>query len=181
MGAARADLVREIGKADTLGRFRIYYPVTEKCSDIYVHAQVMIVDDQMLRVGSANFNNRSMGLDSECDVMIDAGRPENRSSEARIAELRCDLMAEHLNAEPDEVRRTFEETRSLIATVERLRGEGRSLRLYRPPEVGALPRAIAKSEAADPESADQPFEPFSQHRLLGRLRRLRRPRLSRRS
>jgi phosphatidylserine/phosphatidylglycerophosphate/cardiolipin synthase-like enzyme len=174
MGAARADLVREMGKADALGRFRIYYPVTAKGRDIYVHAKVMIVDDQMLRVGSANFNNRSMGLDSECDVLIDASRMANQGSEARIAELRCDLMAEHLGVEPAEVQRTFEQTGSLIATVERLRNEGRSLRLFRPPDVAKVATAIAKSEAADPESADEPFEPFAQHRLLGRLPRLRR-------
>jgi phosphatidylserine/phosphatidylglycerophosphate/cardiolipin synthase-like enzyme len=29
-----------------------------------VHAKVMVVDDRLLRVGSANLNNRSMGLDS---------------------------------------------------------------------------------------------------------------------
>ena len=44
---------------------------------IYVHAKLMIVDDEILRIGSANFNNRSMGLDSECDVFIDCARPGN--------------------------------------------------------------------------------------------------------
>ena len=28
----------------------------------------MIIDDEYLRIGSANFSNRSMGLDTECDV-----------------------------------------------------------------------------------------------------------------
>ena len=41
---------------------------------IYVHAKIMIVDDTILRIGSANFNNRSLGLDSECDVFIDCAR-----------------------------------------------------------------------------------------------------------
>jgi phosphatidylserine/phosphatidylglycerophosphate/cardiolipin synthase-like enzyme len=171
MGAARAELVKAMAETDRKDRFRIYYPVTEKGADIYVHAKIMIVDDRMLRVGSANMNNRSMGLDSECDVMIDAGRPANRDGAARIAELRCDLMAEHLGVKPEAVARAFDETGSLIATVERLRGGGRSLRPYQPPEFNGVADAIARSEIADPESADQPFEPFAQHRLIGGVRR----------
>jgi phosphatidylserine/phosphatidylglycerophosphate/cardiolipin synthase-like enzyme len=174
MGAARAELVREIAKADHKQRFRIYSPVTEQGADIYVHAKIMVVDDFVLRVGSANLNNRSMGLDSECDVLIDARRPANRCAEATIAELRCDLMAEHLGVEPEAVARAFRETGSLIATVERIRGRGRSLQPYEPPEFGAVAKTVAKSEVADPESADQAFEPMAQHRLLGRLRGLRR-------
>ena len=42
---------------------------------IYVHAKLMIVDDtKCYAIGSANFNNRSLGLDSECDVFIDCAR-----------------------------------------------------------------------------------------------------------
>ena len=37
-----------------------------------VHAKVMIVDDRCARVGSANLSNRSMGLDTECDLVLDA-------------------------------------------------------------------------------------------------------------
>ena len=161
MGAARAELVRKLGEQDPSGRFRIYYPVTECGEDIYVHAKLMIVDDLMLRVGSANMNNRSMGLDSECDVMIDARRQANRGGRLEIAALRSDLMAEHLGVQPAEVARRFEETGSLIATVERLRGGGRSLRPYRPPEFSEAAKAVARSEIADPESAEQPFEPLA--------------------
>ena len=174
MGAARAELVRELGERDHRQRFRIYYPVTERGADIYVHAKIMIVDDVMLRVGSANMNNRSMGLDSECDVLIDGGLETNRGSGMEIGALRNDLMAEHLGREPADVARCFEETGSLIATVERLRGEGRSLRPYRPPEFSAAAEAIAESEVADPESAEAPFEPLSRRPLLQRLRGRRR-------
>ncbi|HEX8642255.1 MAG TPA: phospholipase D-like domain-containing protein [Allosphingosinicella sp.] len=174
MGAARAELVKSIGERDRGGRFRIYYPVTEKGDDIYVHAKLMIVDDRMLRVGSANFNNRSMGLDTECDVMIDGRRRGNRGCDQAIAALRCDLMAEHLGVDPKAVERAFAETGSLIATIERLRGGGRSLRPYQPPDFSSFSKSVARSQVADPESACEPFEPFAQHRLLRRLPRLRR-------
>ena len=61
---------------DHARRFSFWYPCTAgEEAPIYVHAKLMIVDDEVLRVGSANLNNRSMGLDSECDVFIDCARP----------------------------------------------------------------------------------------------------------
>lgn len=176
MGAARAELFRAVGQADRRGRFRIYTPVTGRGRDIYVHAKAMIVDDLMLRVGSANLNNRSMGLDSECDLMIDARRAEDRAAAtAAIGARRDDLMAEHLGVAPEEVAHALADSGSLIGAVERLRGDGRTLVPFEPPEFGAAARAVARTEAADPESADELFEPLRRRRWrlfrgLGRRR-----------
>ncbi|HEX8124535.1 MAG TPA: phospholipase D-like domain-containing protein [Allosphingosinicella sp.] len=171
MGPARAELVKALQGKDRYGRFHIYTPVTEGGADIYVHAKIMVVDDHVLRVGSANLNNRSMGLDSECDLMIDARLPGNEASVATIKRLRADLIAEHLGLEPAEVEACCDKTGSLIATIERLRGEGRTLLPYEIPEFSAPLKAIAKSETLDPESATAPFEPFNRRRLLAGLRR----------
>jgi phospholipase D1/2 len=171
MGPARAELVKALERKDRYGRFRIYTPVTEGGADIYVHAKIMVVDDVVLRVGSANLNNRSMGLDSECDLMIDARLPANGGAGETIARLRCDLLAEHLGTGIAEVAAAFRETGSTIATIERLRDAGRTLVPFRPPEFSAALTAVAKKELLDPESADQPFEPLAGNRLLARLRR----------
>jgi phospholipase D1/2 len=171
MGPARAELVTALERKDRYGRFRIYTPVTEGGADIYVHAKIMIVDDQVLRVGSANLNNRSMGLDSECDLMIDARLPGNRGSEATIKRRRADLIAEHLGADPAEIAASCEKSGSLIATIERFRGEGRTLAPYEIPEFSAPLKAVAKSEVADPESASDPFEPLNRRRLLRGFRK----------
>jgi phospholipase D1/2 len=171
MGPARAELVKALERRDRYGRFHIYTPVTEGGADIYVHAKIMVVDDHVLRVGSANLNNRSMGLDSECDLMIDARLPANSGSEATIRRLRADLIAEHLGCAPAEVESTCEKTGSLIATIERLRGEGRTLVPYCIPEFSAPLKAVAKSEVLDPESATEPFEPMARHKLLAGFRR----------
>lgn len=171
MGPARAELFEALRKADAKGRFRIYNPVTEGGEDIYVHAKLMVVDDMMLRCGSANMNNRSMGLDSECDLMLDGCVAGNGDCAATIAGLRCDLMAEHLGVAPEKVAETFAATGSLIATVERLRGPGRSLRPFEPEDYPAALKQVAKSEVADPESAEAPFEPMAGHRLLRGVRR----------
>src|SRR3546814_6024988 len=81
----------------------------------------------MIRVGSSNMNNRWMGLDSECDVTIDAALPANAGVEPVIRRLRESLIAEHLDVTDDEVAAAFKRTGSLIDTIEALRGKGRSL------------------------------------------------------
>lgn len=171
MGPARAELVKALERKDRYGRFQIYTPVTEGGKDIYVHAKIMIADDLVIKVGSANLNNRSMGLDSECDVLIDARLPANKGARESIARLRCDLIAEHLGVEPAEVAACFKKTGSLIGTIERLRGGGRTLLPFQPPEFGAALTTVAKKELLDPESPDQPFEPLAGNRLLARLKR----------
>ena len=57
-----------------------------------VHSKVMIVDDKILRIGSANLNNRSMGTDTECDLTVVA---ENDSQRASIVAMRNRLLADH--------------------------------------------------------------------------------------
>src|SRR3546814_13526997 len=87
-------LVREIAKAKHGDRLKVYYPRTAKGEAIYVHAKTAVVDDRMIRVGSANMNNRSMGLDSECDVTIDAALPANAGADTVIRRLRESPIAE---------------------------------------------------------------------------------------
>ena len=127
MSSARVELVKFLAEADRYGRFRIYTPVTECGTDIYVHSKLTIVDDEVLRVGSANMNNRSLGLDSECDLLINAAVEPNRDWQGTIARLRCDLMGEHLGVATEVVARAVHSTGSLIEAIESLAGQGRSL------------------------------------------------------
>jgi phosphatidylserine/phosphatidylglycerophosphate/cardiolipin synthase-like enzyme len=174
MSPARAELMRALAEVDSERRFRIFSPVTEGGEDIYVHSKVTIVDDRMLRVGSANLNNRSMGLDSECDVMIDAARHDGPAVGERIAAIRTDLMAEHLGVSPEEVERSFGATGSLIKTVEALACDGRTLKPLEPEEPNDLEKTLAQSHSLDPESADEKFEPKARHRLFAGLHRSKR-------
>jgi phospholipase D1/2 len=170
MSPARYELVKAL-KARRHGRdrFRIYSPLTEGGQDIYVHAKVMIVDDVLLRVGSANLNNRSMGLDSECDLLVD-GRARKEVQD-EIARIRCDLLAEHLGLEAGEVARCFEETGSLIACVERLCGSGGRTLVPVKLKSSEAGKALADSELLDPEGSKELFEPRARPGLLSRLRR----------
>lgn len=167
MGSARAELLRWLGQIDgDAKRFRIYTPVNEAGDDIYVHAKIMIVDDKVLRVGSSNMNNRSMGLDSECDLALDAGYPGNAAASQAIEKIRLELMAEHLGTTAEGIRLVQSETGSLIDAIERLRTNGVALRPFNPPELTQMERAVAQTEALDPESSGDAFEPITRNRLM---------------
>lgn len=171
MGSARAELLRWLGRINgDAKRFRIYTPVNKAGDDIYVHAKIMIVDDKVLRVGSSNMNNRSMGLDSECDLALDAGYPGNAAAGPAIETIRLELMAEHLGSTAEDVRLVQSETGSLIDTIERLRTKGTALRLFNPPELTQMEKVVARTEALDPESSRETFEPISRNRLLRTLK-----------
>ncbi|MCX2723964.1 phospholipase D-like domain-containing protein [Roseibium salinum] len=78
MGGNRDRLIRRLKKADREDRLRVYYPLAARTDgdrhevEILVHSKVLIVDDRILRVGSSNLNNRSFGIDTECDLVIEA-------------------------------------------------------------------------------------------------------------
>lgn len=165
MDGARVQLARMVGKIDRLDRFRIYVPVSAQGADIYVHAKVTIADDRLLRVGSSNLNNRSLGLDSECDVTIDAALPANRDCRPAIRALRDRLLAEHLGVTAEEFAATFADTGSLIAAIERLTGSARRLELLDLEKPGPLDAFIAENELLDPTRPDAFLEPLSQRGL----------------
>jgi phospholipase D1/2 len=105
-----------------MDRFRIYNPVNSAGEPIYVHAKILIVDDAILRIGSSNLDDRSMGFDTECDVAIH-GHPD------LIAGFREKLLAEHLGVSPEDFAATLRHEGSIIATIALLNApHSRSLR-----------------------------------------------------
>ena len=156
------------GPRPTPRPFRIYIPYTAGGTPIYVHAKIMIVDDLVLRVGSSNMSNRSQRLDTERDVAIDAEAGGDARVGPAIRALRTDLLAEHLGVEADRVEACFAETGSLIATIERLRGPGRSLRRYAPPDLNAVQR-YGRHDSLDTESPDDTFETAPARRPFRRI------------
>ncbi|WP_206366308.1 phospholipase D-like domain-containing protein [Sphingomonas flavalba] len=166
MDSARARLVEALQRVDRHGRFRIYHPVTGGGEPIYVHAKVMIIDDRGFRVGSSNFNNRSLRLDTECDVILDVAQGGTATERETVAAIRDDLLAEHLGVARDRVGATLNETGSLIATIEALRGSGRSLVPYTLPELSGTETWLADNEILDPEGPDAMFEPLSRRGLF---------------
>ncbi|QUS37343.1 phospholipase (plasmid) [Falsirhodobacter algicola] len=171
MDTARARLVESLRRHDRYGRFAIYRPVTEGENPIYVHAKVVLVDDRFLRIGSSNFNNRSMRLDSECDVALDAAQDPTGAMSRRLLDLRHDLLGEHLGRPPEEVAAAVAEHGSVLRAIEALRGRGRSLVPYEVPDLNAVEEWLADNEILDPDGPEEMFEALSHRGLFrGRLR-----------
>jgi phosphatidylserine/phosphatidylglycerophosphate/cardiolipin synthase-like enzyme len=173
MGTARAKVLALVREADVHGRFQLYVPVTEGRRPIYVHAKVTVVDDRFLRIGSSNLNNRSMGMDTECDVSIEVrpGDPRAAEKSAAITGLRDRLLGEHLGVPPAAVTEAIETCGgSLLQAVESLRRPvGRSLVPFTPPDLGPVDQALADTELLDAERTPNRWE---------RVRRSFRPRRS---
>ena len=92
---------RQIGTTGSACSFR-YIAGLKEGTCIDVHSKMIIVDDDVVRIGSANIANRSMGLDTECDLTIAAdGREDVRTA---IRGFRAELLAEHLASTPEKVR-----------------------------------------------------------------------------
>ena len=157
MDPARARLVRALREIDRHDRFHIYTALAG-ATPIFIHAKLMIVDDEVLRVGSANFNNRSMRLDSECDVFIDCARPVNAGCGPVIRDLRHTLLAEHCGLTKDEVGPLVEQAGSMAAMIAAL-GEERRHRLvpFHPDELSGAEVELADRAVFDPEEPAEMF------------------------
>ena len=168
MDGARVRLLHAIGAKDPGNRFRLFTPVTSGGAAIYVHAKLMIVDDEILRVGSANMNNRSMGLDSECDVFIDAARPGNGHVVPAITRLRYRLLAEHCGIADAEMEKLVEQHGSMAEAIAQARSTGKRLEPFVLRPLTEAEKAIADNAVLDPVRPEEMFEPIARRRGLFR-------------
>jgi len=181
MDGARVRLRHAIVDRDHARRFRIFVPFTAGGTPIYVHSKMMIVDDEIVRVGSANMNNRSMGLDTECDVFIDAARPGNGHIVNAITRLRHSLLAEHCGIATDQVAPLLERHGSMAAMIEAVCApdarQGKYLESFALRPLTDAEKAVADNALLDPERPEEMFEPIGGKRgLFRRGGILRRPR-----
>lgn len=150
MDGARARMVALLREADLHGRFFMSYPVNAAGSPIYVHAKIMIADDRILKIGSSNLNNRSMGYDTECDIVIEAGEDEP-ARRRTIAAIRDGLVGEHLSRPAEEVAAALQaHDDRLLAAISSLHGGERDLRTLPDRPLSPDEEALAESEMADP-------------------------------
>lgn len=171
MDAARVRLLRSIGEVDPKRRFRVFAPLTSGGVQIYVHAKLMIVDDEIIRVGSANLNNRSMGLDTEADVFIDATRPGNGHIVPAITRLRHNLLAEHCGIDVAQIPGLLDLHGSMAAMIDSIADGREGLKRLEPFVLRPLTeteKALADSSLLDPERPEEMFEPIGRRRGLFR-------------
>jgi phosphatidylserine/phosphatidylglycerophosphate/cardiolipin synthase-like enzyme len=177
MDGARVRLLHAIEEADHAGRFRVFVPKTSGGTAIYVHAKLLIVDDEVVRVGSANMNNRSMGLDTEADVFIDAARPGNGHAGPAITRLRLALLAEHCGIGVEKLQELLDEHKSMAAAIDAAPKQGKRLEAFGLRPLTDTEKAIADGAFLDPERPGEFYEPIGRRRgLFRRGGILRRPR-----
>ncbi|SDB33587.1 Phosphatidylserine/phosphatidylglycerophosphate/cardiolipin synthase [Desulfonatronum thiosulfatophilum] len=151
----RVNILKRVLKADVHGRLRLRHPwVGEQPKHgVMIHAKLMVVDDIFLRIGSSNLSNRSMGMDTECDLAIEASSPEQ---EAGVRRLRNELLAMHLGFPTDEVDNLTKETGSVVRVVDLLSDPERPD--SKPRGLGPLeaqeeqfPELVSEAEIVDPK------------------------------
>ena len=165
MDRTRADLLRRLWAADLHDRFRAYYPSTPAGRTIIVHSKVAIIDDRIVRIGSANLNNRSGGFDTECDAVVEAHTgPESGA----IARFRARLLGHFVGAAPADVEMMTAE-RGLAGAVDALaRGSHGRLSALSPVSMGPFASLIADYHLGDPLDASDSWRPSLRKRRLER-------------
>lgn len=162
MDRARGMALRRLREADVFGRFRALYPVTAEGRSIIVHAKLMVVDDRLARIGSANLNNRSGGLDTECELAIEA---KDKDARAAIARFRHRLVAHYLGRTADDLDGAFARHRALIPAIDALNRTGR-LKDIAAPTTGRMTRLVASYHLGDPLGVEDAWRPWRRRRKL---------------
>ena len=169
MHVLRTRLIRKLRAADRHNRLRVMYPhipglAPECCLD--VHSKLMIVDERILRIGSSNLSNRSMSMDTECDMVV-----ESRGSAPvamAIAGFRDRLLGEHLGVPPARVAAEALRAGSLVAAVDRLADENAEGRTLRPlADLPDWPEAVVQMAAVADPSEPIAFEALIKDREAG--------------
>lgn len=162
MDVLRYRVVCRLQEADKHNRLRVCFPHQQSLGDshISVHAKITIIDDKLLRVGSANLSNRSMGLDSECDLVIEAHTSDQQS---QVSAFRERLLGEHMSLDKPALRQVLSQAGSLTALIDSRQDESKTLR-YLDCQVPELAEQVLPSSAVvDPE---RPLEPEQLTRLF---------------
>jgi len=168
MDRTRSNFIIRLEQADRHGRFRIYSPVTSLGRIIIVHAKLAIIDDDFLRIGSANMNNRSAGFDTECDLFLRASAAGD-THKASIAGLRTRLIAHWLGCPATEVDASIAVEGGVGGAIEALRASGHCrLRPIPPVRLGPLATFIAAFHLGDPVTPADSFRPWRRRSRLER-------------
>lgn len=165
MDTARSEVLYRLEQADRNNRFFAFAPHTANGQRIIVHAKVSIYDDQVLRVGSTNLNNRSLGFDTECDVAVAPGTEQGADA---IRRFRHRTLGHWIGVDAEAFGAAEELTGSVGMAVHRFdTGRMQVLGATPPSRVEQL---IAEFQLGDPTSMRDAFRPWKRratsHRRL---------------
>ncbi|MCR5876401.1 phospholipase D-like domain-containing protein [Phenylobacterium sp. J426] len=147
MDRARGAMIWRLRSADIFGRFRAFYPRTSGGSNIIVHSKVSIFDDRIVRVGSANLNNRSFGFDTELELGVACDHDD--AARVNVSALRDRLVGHFLGVTGDAVGKARAELGGLVPAIDTLNREGRLVPVD-PSRRSAFEEFIAAYHVGDP-------------------------------
>ncbi len=157
MEVLRSRLLGRLRANDVHNRLGVFYPHVPGLAEnecVNVHAKLMIADDRFLRVGSSNISNRSMGLDSECDLLIDAAG--DAGTEHAVRDCLFRLLAEHSGKGAEEIRDAIDRKGGLLPVIEDFRYGERALRPLDGTVPESIDRMVPDSAIVDPEKPVDP-------------------------
>ena len=171
MDKTRGALLQQLQRADAHDRLHAFCPETLGGKVIIVHSKVSVIDDCLLRVGSTNLNNRSLGFDTEVDLAFEAETAEHRQAISRFL---ARTVGHFLGRTAEEMHEAVGGAGSLARAIERLDdGPRRRLRRIGPVRLGPLATLIATYHLGDPAGVADAWRPWKRRRALHKdLRRL---------
>ena len=165
MQGGRGGFIDQFIAAGVMERIRFLHPATRDANSaaaIMVHSKVMIVDDCLLRVGSANLNNRSMGADTECDLAFEATSEQHRQF---IGQLRRGLIGHFCGVDEQEIESSEAD---LLGFLDRLSRDDREKSLQ---PIDATTKLGGVASVVQPVA--DPREPLDLERAANRMWTLR--------
>jgi len=169
MDRTRLLFLRRLRQADKYARLTAVCPVTPGGRLIIVHSKLSIIDDQLVRIGSANINNRSTGYDTECDLAIEA---EDDAGRDAIAGFRNGLIGHWIAQPAQALAAAVKEHGSLANAVAALDG-ARRLPPIPAKRITAWDSFIAHAHLGDPAGPKDSWAPWMRRWALRKqLRRL---------
>jgi phosphatidylserine/phosphatidylglycerophosphate/cardiolipin synthase-like enzyme len=164
MDKTRMNFINVLRAADKHGRLRAYSPVTTLGRTIIVHAKLTIIDDVLLRIGSSNINNRSLGFDTECDMSFEAVTAE---AKFEVTRLRNTLLAHWLGCVDGDLEAAIAGAASVGDALEALRTGGYTrLRPIEARPLHGLAEFIAVNHLGDPVGPDDSWRPWKRRKAL---------------
>ena len=156
MDVLRTRVLRQLSRADQYKRLLVVYPdcpaFQEHC--LGLHSKVLIVDDTLVRIGSANLTNRSMALDSECDLAIAAN--DRQDIREAIQAFRYRLLGEHMGLSPHTLKNSLHAEESLLQSMQHLQRSEHILKPFDPNPLSTLDPWVPDSTLIDPEKPMNP-------------------------
>lgn len=165
MDPPRDALIHWLRANDPHRRLGIFAPHTEGGDEVLVHSKLIIADDRLIRVGSANLSNRSFGYDSECDVSIE-GLPPGRVTSALYR-----LISHFFRCPEDKVSEAVQAAGGHVAqAVRQLAQRNPGLQELQVRRPRFLRRLIATYHLGDPLGPDDAWRPWRRPSLPSELR-----------